>query len=327
LTGPEALEGRVVLSQVGVPSGALAATKAVAAVVHTAAAPPVIGAVGDSLTDEYVAYPPDRSQARNWVELMAATHRANFGPFSTVGLGAPRNQGFVTNWAQSDATSSDLVANQLPGLAAQVHAGLIQYASVIVGDNDFGRFLQEAPALAANPPIVLALLGKVEATAEANFDTTVRTLLAANPNARVVAGTILDVTRAPAVQQEFAPFGAPAQLLLNVTSQSIARYNNHVRLVAGLSSRVALADLAAQQAALSLPTGVLPFGGTAIDLVHPGDEYHHFILADGTHPGTVAQGLVADAIIAALDAKFHAGITPLSPAEILFLAANATRIL
>ena len=43
------------------------------------------------------------------------------------------------------------------------------------------------------------------------------------------------------------------------------------------------------------------------DLATPGDDYHHFFLADGIHIGTVAQGLIADAFIGAIDAKFGAG--------------------
>jgi len=43
---------------------------------------PAIGAVGDSLTDPYQGYPPDRSHARNWVEQLASSRHASFGAFS-----------------------------------------------------------------------------------------------------------------------------------------------------------------------------------------------------------------------------------------------------
>src|SRR6516164_4777068 len=38
-----------------------------------------VGAVGDSYTDEYKFYPPDRTTARNWVEILHATRGVRFG--------------------------------------------------------------------------------------------------------------------------------------------------------------------------------------------------------------------------------------------------------
>src|SRR4051794_15479821 len=59
-----------------------------------AALPVAIGVLGDSYSDEYEFYPPDRSTARNWVEILSATRGLDFGPYSTVGRGEPRNRGF-----------------------------------------------------------------------------------------------------------------------------------------------------------------------------------------------------------------------------------------
>src|SRR5947209_6184164 len=95
-SGWEALEDRVALSHAGA-----------AMTVHEDIAPTrlgigvparrtavTVGALGDSYTDEYRFYPPDQSKARNWVEILAATHKANFGAFRTVSRGEPRDQGF-----------------------------------------------------------------------------------------------------------------------------------------------------------------------------------------------------------------------------------------
>src|ERR1019366_408654 len=83
-----------------------------------------IGALGDSYTDEYEFYPPDRSSARTWLETLVATRGLNFGAFSTVGRGEPRNQGCEYNWARSDATTEDMIrTGQHTGLAAQVARG------------------------------------------------------------------------------------------------------------------------------------------------------------------------------------------------------------
>jgi phospholipase/lecithinase/hemolysin len=324
LSAPESLEGRVVLStsQVANLMGGPA--------VHLArlegpSRPVTIGAVGDSLTDEYISYRPDRSQARNWVELLSSTNLANFGKFSRASRGEPRNEGFAFNWARGDATSSDLVANQLAGLAGQVRRGQVRYASVIIGDNDFRQFLQEAPPRILDQSFLITQLAQVEARAEANFDTTVQTLLTANPRVRLVVGTIPDLTQSPAIRQQAAPFGPLGQALLNLTSQAIAQYNAHVREVADGSPRIALADLAAQTSRLESSPGMVPFGGQTIDLTTPGNNYHHFFLADNYHPGTVGQGLIANTIVDAINTEFQAGIRPLSPRQIIHRAQNVHR--
>src|SRR5829696_8124156 len=121
----EALEDRVVLS----PAGQVAE-------VHALAATPItVGALGDSYTDEYRSYTPDRALARNWVEILSATRVANCGAFSNAGRGERRNQGFAFNWARSDATSDDVIARQLRGLAGQVAGGQVQYSWVFMGGN------------------------------------------------------------------------------------------------------------------------------------------------------------------------------------------------
>src|SRR5262249_23411824 len=139
---------------------------------------------------------------RNWVEILAATKRANFGPFTPANRGEPRNQGFAFNWARSDSTSSDMIVNQLPGLTQQVAAGKVRYVSIFTGDNDFNFFLQDAAfgQFGTDPTAILARLGQVEATAEANFDRAVNALLAANPNVKLVANTIFDVAQEPIIR-------------------------------------------------------------------------------------------------------------------------------
>ncbi len=69
------------------------------------------GALGDSYADEYQFYPPDRSTALNFVELMAQDDGVNFGAFSSISRGSPRYQGYANDWALSGAESGDLPAN------------------------------------------------------------------------------------------------------------------------------------------------------------------------------------------------------------------------
>ena len=323
LSAPEGLENRVVMS-LGSLSSMLGLQPA--AIHHSlttahVGASPAIGAVGDSLTDPYQGYPPDRSHARNWVEQLAISRHANFGAFSENVHGQSGHPGYANDWAMSGATSSDLVANQLPGLAAQVAKGQVKYAVVLIGDNDFGLFLNnQAPALASNPTALMASLAQVEQTAQANFDKTVQTLLQASPNVKVEVATIPDIAQTPAVQ---AQLGVQGQALTQLVSQAIGDYNQHIRSVASGNDRIALADLAAVDASLAQSTTPLQVGSVTMDMTHTGDDYHDFILADGLHPGTIAQGIIANTMVDALDAKFQAGIRPLTASEIVRIAQKA----
>src|SRR5947209_1939680 len=97
-----------------------------------------IGVIGDSYSDEYQFYPPDRSTARNWVEILAATRGLDFGAFTRRSRGEPRNQGFAYNWARSDAATDDMIrSGQHTGLAAQVASGKVKLVCMIIGGNDF----------------------------------------------------------------------------------------------------------------------------------------------------------------------------------------------
>lgn len=319
----ETLEGRVVLSRVGAVAGLaahhVAAARALPSTSNTPEALGPVGALGDSYTDEYRFYPPDRSVARNWVEILHATRQVSFGPFSLKGRGEPRDQGFAYNWARSGATSSDMVRNQLPGLARQVAEGKIRYASILIGGDDFLLLLSGVQRGLIPPAAALPDLLRTEAAAEANFATAVHTLLAANPNVRLVVFNLPDVTILP-----IARLGATtpqARALLAATSQAIQKYNASIAAVAATSDRIALVDLAGVTAqTASSPTGTISFGGRTISLVTPGDNYHDFFLADGIHVGTVAQGIIADLFALAVDIKFGGQLFPPTPQEIIHYA-------
>lgn len=326
----ESLEGRVLLNAAPSVRGHAHALAAEFRAAHARAQAPSMGALGDSLSDEYRFYPPDRSQARNWVELLGAKRILNFGPFSLRSRGEPRNAGFAQDWAQSQATSADMVANQLPGLLSQVRSGQVGLVSVIVGDNDFGHFLESAPALASDPQALMGRLEQVTASAEMNLDATVNAVLGANPNVKVVVGTIFDISQTPAVQSLAGAFGAQGQQLLQATSEAIGAYNAHVRAVAASNPRVALADLEAVDAAITAQAaqsgGTLTYRGFTLQVATPGDAPNHLLLADGYHPGTVGQGLMADTIVSALDQTFNLPIRSLSLDQIIHLAVHARQL-
>jgi phospholipase/lecithinase/hemolysin len=315
----DALEPRVVLSHA---SPGLAPP----ALVHpqSAGRALTVGALGDSYTDEYRFYPPDLTHARNWVEILAATRGVDFGKFTTKSRGEPRNQGFAFNWARFDATSSNMIQNQLPGLSAQVAAGQVKYAWIFIGGNDFLDFLREVQAGSITLAQAPAALGQVETQAAANFTTAVDTLLAASPNVRLVVSTVPDVSALPIVQQELATL-PQAKPVAADTSQAIGRYNASIEALAASDPRIALVDLAGQSAELTQLSGSsVPFGGTSISLATPGDDYHDFFLADGLHIGTVGQSFIANDFLTAIDSHFGARVTTLSSPQIVKFAKRVS---
>jgi hypothetical protein len=289
----------------------------------TPAGPVTVGALGDSYTDEYRFYPPDRSRARNWVEILSATRGVSFGRFITHSRGNPRDQGFAFDWALEGATSNDMARDQLPGLAAQVARGRVRYAWVFIGGNDFLYLLRSLATGRVAPDQALTALGQVESQVETNFTLAVNTLLAANPKVKLVVSTVPDVSLLPLVRTgaAFIPGAGP---VIQAAGQQIQKYNTLIRDTAAGNSRVALVDLAAITSQLSSAAraGRVRFGGTVIDLDRPGDDFHHFFLADGIHAGTVGQGLIAAGFIRAVDARFGAHIMPLAPRQIVHFARN-----
>src|SRR3954468_17135097 len=155
-----------------------------------AGSPGGIGVLGDSYSDEYGFYPPDRSTARNWVEILAATRGLDFGPYSEVSRGEPRNQGFAYNWARSDAETADLIATgQHIGLAEQVARGEVKTVVVFIGGNDFIHAWQSSdPA---------GRLREVLPRALVNYRTAVETLRAADPGVKLVVATVPDIRNLP----------------------------------------------------------------------------------------------------------------------------------
>jgi lysophospholipase L1-like esterase len=316
----DGLEKRQLLSHTAVPTAPIHA----AAVRSEAKSVPLgsVGTLGDSFTDEYRFYPPDRSQARNWVEILAATRKVNFGSFTTKSRGEPRDAGFAYNWARSDATTHDMLRNQLPGLLPQVASGKVKNVVILVGGNDFLLPLEAIARGTMSPSTFASELPSITVEAAANLQSAVDRLLAANRNVHLVLATI-DINDLPFVRG--AEIAEPAlQPLFQAVDQSIALYNQAIRGLAATRPRIALVDLAAtnqQLGQLNAPS--IPYGGATIQLAQVGDNFHDFFLADGIHPGTVAQGIIADMFVEALDDRFGYKVKPLSPAEIVQFASKA----
>ena len=287
---------------------------------------PRFGSIGDSLSDEYRFYPPDRSAARNWVEILAATRPVDFGAYTTTNRGLPRQQGFGHDWALSGATTQDVVTGQLAGMAAQVSSGKVEYVSVNMGTNDFlGLAIATAEASPLPTPAQFAAnVAIVTAQATANLDLTVNTLLAASPSARVIVATLPDLREIPLVAQyESIP---AVQTAAEAIANAEATYNDHIRAVAQAHpGRVAVADIAAEASSfLSGPATTRAFGGTTVRLTKSGRDYRDFTLGDQIHPGTIGQGLIANAEIGAAN-SLGATLRPLSSVAIVRFARTVAR--
>ena len=94
-----------------------------------------LGAMGDSLTDEYWDNGSSAvsTYATNWPQLVVMFRGINMGPTAaqdgTNTWGEPRNAGYKYNWARSGATSSTLLAQgQHTGLSNQASSERISYA-------------------------------------------------------------------------------------------------------------------------------------------------------------------------------------------------------
>ena len=161
---------------------------------HSFARPEIvkgIGILGDSLSDEYRFYAPDRVTARNWVEILAATRGFHFGEPLVTTHGASKDRPFAYNWSQSGATTTSLIARgQHIGLAAQVTGGAaIGLAAVTIGTNDFADVLFRTRSVEA--------MGMVLEQASSNFAAILDLLLGINPSIRLAVFTAVDLLASP----------------------------------------------------------------------------------------------------------------------------------
>lgn len=277
-----------------------------------------IGALGDSYSDEYAFYAPDRSKARNWVEQLAALRRVDFGAYSLRRRAEPRNAGFANDWARSDATSSDMIRLQLPGLERQVRRGVVKYVNILVGGNDYLIYLRNLLTAPVTTQQIVSDLGSIGARVAANVRAAVARLEAANPAARIVLMTLPDVREIPAVRIGAGLIPGSDQVLAAVGS-SIDGVNDSLRSLADANPHVAIGDLNALFHAAPPGASSFRFGGERIRVNTAGDDFHNAFLADQIHIGTVLQGLVANLFLQT-SARFGIRVSPLGPREIIRFA-------
>ena len=275
--------------------------------------------MGDSYSDEYQFYPPDRAKARNWVEILARARGLDFGAFASGSRGQPRNQGFAQNWARNDAETADLIREgQHTGLARQVARGEVDVVIVFIGGNDFIHALTSEGRQRA--------VDEVLKRAIANLDLAVRTILEASPKVQVFIATLPDILELPMFAAPLRA-GRLSPKVASAFSDAISRYNWHIRQSTMTNPRIALVDLAlATRLAPRTDDGHVVVVGRRLDWIRPGNDPDHAFLADSRHISTLVQGLVANFVISALNARLDARIRPLGLREILAQDPTASAV-
>jgi lysophospholipase L1-like esterase len=177
----------------------------------------------------------------------------------------------IDDVAVPGAASGDL-GGQAATVANLVRAGSVQYATLIVGGNDVTANLRTI--LAGNPtPFVTEVVAHIESALE--------TVAAAGP-VHLVVGNIPDVSITPALESLI-----PNPLLRQEVTQAIAIANQQIEAFA---------------AARAIPVIDLFRSGRLAEqpLTLAGVQVNNFYAADGFHPGSILQGLLADTILEAL---------------------------
>lgn len=283
-----------------------------------------LGAMGDSLSDEYAE--ESYAYAANWLEQLALYRGLDVGPTAAQAgqpgntWGEPRRTGYRFNWARSGDDSHDLLAHgQHTGLATLVSQYGLTNAVLIIGANDFyplplpgyayyeiyqGRWTQQQINAYTDQ-----IIANLEQALDAVLPTGVSLVLCNVPD--------YGVTIWPRVL-----FPDPAKR--DRVTVVIEQLNGGIELLA-LSRHLVVVDMfAATQAIFGTnqsPRETLLLGNVII-YVQQRDTQNNTtpqagFVHDGTHPHTHLQGVLANVILFAADAAYHAGIPVFSEAEIL----------
>ena len=271
-----------------------------------------VGVIGDSISDEYRFYAPDRVMARNWVEVLTATRGLDFGSPSAGLVGGARVRRFAYNWSQSSATTSSLMAQgQHTGLAAQAASGAINLAAITVGTNDFTDVLFTSRSVAAMEPAL--------ERASSNFVAILDSLLAINPTLKIAAFTAVDLRSSPLIRGALGS-GLISAAMAQAYGSAVASYNDRLRdYVSGRSRRVVVVD---EDRLLDeiVTADRYPVGSVELERFNAGNGIRHLFLSDGFHPGTLGQCLIANRFLDAINAGFGLDIPVLGGEEMVGIA-------
>lgn len=269
-----------------------------------------IGTIGDSYTAEYRYNNGSRYNHRNWVEQLAegsdtGNQSLNFG--SIINTTVPRYKGFEHNWALSGATTHDAIGNQVGGAAGHAASLDLDIVVINIGVNNFhGLYGADAATRAAEVDSVVA-----------HIQSMVDQIKSANSSTKIVLSNIIDQTLWPSKTGDASISDAD----LAAVRGSIQDANAMIKTLAS-TENIALVD------AFSLINDVaaesFAFAGVELDrTTEKGDRFEpaNALWADGSHAGSIYQGVYANVVLTALNSHyggaFGNGLDLLSDQEIL----------
>ena len=295
-------------------------------------------------------YTIGRNSARNWDLTLAATrsNQLTFGDYSIADQGETRDQGFANNWARSGATAAGFniggsgttfpqeylgylneftssTSVEQSGLLTQPGASDIDVVTILIGANDYLRgFTNYAESFGQDDvftPAVPNGLNPINAAVENAINEAVTHIQSALPKAKIVLITTPDITITPAVQGVLAKFGPFLPKLGPLVTSSTAQLSNDLSAYAA-SKGIGLVNFGSlYQRFVTNPT----VGGVTVNLASAGENLTDGFIGDGFHPGTIVQGILAQAIVSQIDAQYGSNVvTPLSDAEIASYAVATT---
>ena len=284
-----------------------------------------LGAMGDSLTDEYWDSGVS-TYATNWPGLLVMFRGVDMGPTAaqagTNTWGSPRNTGYEYNWALSGATSATLLnEGQNTGLAGQAASNGVLTAVLEIGSDDFIPGLFNAYFYIYNATWSSAQIQTYVDQTLTNIESALVTVRTSGVS--VVVANLLDPGATPAAASFFS--NAANRDRVDAAIQSVN---------AGLKNlaqkyQVPLMDWHGLEKAILGPNtnlyATLTLGNVNLNLRGsdpgpPNSAPTNAFVSDSFHPNTAMQGIFANVVLQALDSGYGAGLPLFSEQEILSYA-------
>ncbi|MFH1748731.1 MAG: GDSL-type esterase/lipase family protein [Planctomycetota bacterium] len=283
-----------------------------------------LGAMGDSLTDEYLEQ-GFGAYADCWTELLVLHRGIDMGPTASDASqpggtwGEPRRTGYEHNWARFGATTGTMLSQgQHTGLANAVQTQGVTHAAIFIGTNDFspwfGCYDDVYYGDWDQTDIDNWIAGRISNITTA-LDTVVPT------GVQLVIVNVPDPSIMPYVWSSFPdPFRRDAAAAVEQANAAIRDLAEQYEL--------ALVDIYALTKAMfgtnQDQKETLLVGNVEIEvLVASGSNPLAGWVADGIHPRTVVQGVWANVILTAFNEAYGTDVTLFSEEEILVNAGIA----
>jgi lysophospholipase L1-like esterase len=280
-----------------------------------------LGAMGDSLTDEYWDSGVS-TYASNWVSQLVVFRSIDFGPTAAqagVGTwGEPRLLGYKFNWARSGANSSTLLAQgQHTSCAGQFLSDGVSHAVLAIGANDFNPFVIPGGAYFSiyYNSWTASQIQTYVSQSVSNIETALVTVR--NAGVSVALANVIDPGLTPSAVAAYA--NASSRDRVTAAIQSL---NSGVKNLAQ-KYQVPLMDWYGMASAVLGPNAnlhtTLKVGNVAMNLrgSDSGSSPTNAFVSDGFHPNTVIQGMFADLVLQAFASGYGANTALFSEQELL----------